>query len=1464
MIFEVICGNFSLRDALAGMKPANMLLNVCGSKASHPRRTVMRKALCRTVLAALAFSLWSFPAFAQSGCSSTNYGNGFTCVQETSSFNGGTTNHSVSATLPSAVTARDTILVAAEAAYPQLGESVGSVTDSLGNSFTAIPSSVNTHCAHYIEWFYASNVIGGLDTVTANFTGYANGGGGTVAPMEWNGVGGFDVAGLDGNSGCPYSNLVTTSDIVTGNEVDLILAFFVDTSGAGSITAGNGFGLINSFLGAADHGIEAQSVNSTATYSASFTLGGPVNWETNIVAFKSSSSGGGSGATCSNTSFGNGFSCVQKASSANGGTTNNSVSADLVSNVTSGNTIIVAADAAFQSLGETVSSVTDSLGNIYTSIPGSVNTHCVHYIEWFYSPHVVGGTDTITANFTGYSNGGGGTVVAMEWSGVGTFDRAGTDGNTGCPYSSTVNTSTINTTNADDLVLAFFADTSGAQTVAAGSGYSLIDSLVGGEDHGVEAETVSSTGSYSASFTLGASVNWEANIASFKSNGGVLPTLTSIAVTPLNPSVSAQTAQQFEATGTYSDGTVQNLTNIATWSSSYTTVATINTGGLAQGIGPGQTTIEASLGGVNGSTTLNVTAAITGCSFTNYGNGFTCIQKASNFNGGTYNASVSATLPSSVTSGDTILVAAEAGFAILGEQISSVTDSLGNSYSAIPGSLNTHCAHSIEWFYASNVLGGADTVTVNFSGYAKGGGGTVVAIEWSGVGAVDTSGVDGNSACPWSSTVTTSAITTNNADDLILAFFVDTSGALSVAPGSGYAIVDSFVGAADRGVEAQSVATTGTYSASFTLGSSVNWEANIVAFEAGRATGPPPTLVSIAVTPTSPSIDADNALQFTATGTYSDGSMRNVTDAVTWSSSLIGVATISSTGLAVGVAPGQTTIEAVSGTINNSVTLTVAADCSNTSFGNGFTCIQKSSMFNGGTSNKAVSAALPTSVTAGDAILVAVEAAFPALGEEISSVTDTLGNNYTAVANSLNTGCAHAIEWFYASDVLGGTDTVTANFSGYANGGGGTVIAMEWSGVGGLDVAGIDGNSPACPWSSTVTTAAIATTNADDLILAFFVDTSGAQTVAAGSGYLIIDSFVGAADHGVEAQSVSSTGSYSGSFTLGSSVNWEADIVSFKAGGSSGPPPTLISIEVTPTSPSMNAGNTLQFTATGTYSDGSKRNVTNAVTWSSSSQGVATINSSGLADGVGPGQTTIEAASAAINNSVTLTVTADCSSTSFGNGFTCIQKASNFNGGTSNSSVSATLPSNVTVGNTILVATEAAIPSEGEVVSSVTDSLGNTYTAIAGSVNTDCAHYIEWFYASNVIGGADTVTANFSGYAGGGGGTVAAMEWSGVGTLDVAGPDGNAGCPYSSAVTTSPITTTYTNDLVLAFFVDTAGAGSIAASGGYTLIDSLLAAADHGVEAQSVSSIGSYSALFALGASVNWEADIVAFKPTGR
>ena len=87
------------------------------------------------------------------------------------------------------------------------------------------------------------------------------------------------------------------------------------------------------------------------------------------------------------------------------------------------------------------------------------------------------------------------------------------------------------------------------------------------------------------------------------------------------------------------------------------------------------------------------------------------------------------------------------------------------------------------------------------------------------------------------------------------------------------------------------------------------------------------TLVSIAITPTDPSIVKGTNQQFVATGTFSDNTTQDLTITVAWSSSDAAVAAISnaagSNGLAASVTAGSTTITATSGSVSGTATLTV-------------------------------------------------------------------------------------------------------------------------------------------------------------------------------------------------------------------------------------------------------------------------------------------------------------------------------------------------------------------------------------------------------------------------------------------------------------------------------------------------------------------------------------------------------------
>ena len=77
-------------------------------------------------------------------------------------------------------------------------------------------------------------------------------------------------------------------------------------------------------------------------------------------------------------------------------------------------------------------------------------------------------------------------------------------------------------------------------------------------------------------------------------------------MTPSLPTIASGTAIQMTATGTYSDGSTQNITNLGELESSNPAAATVSATGLARRGAPGTAKITASSGGVNGATILTV------------------------------------------------------------------------------------------------------------------------------------------------------------------------------------------------------------------------------------------------------------------------------------------------------------------------------------------------------------------------------------------------------------------------------------------------------------------------------------------------------------------------------------------------------------------------------------------------------------------------------------------------------------------------------------------------------------------------------------------------------------------------------------------------------------------------------------------------------------------------------------------
>ncbi len=406
------------------------------------------------------------------------------------------------------------------------------------------------------------------------------------------------------------------------------------------------------------------------------------------------------------------------------------------------------------------------------------------------------------------------------------------------------------------------------------------DAAVVGEDSGLPPED-GGTPPSEASTGTDAAGDAQADVTSPPPDAG--PTLTSINLTPSNPSIAKGTTTQLTATGTFSDQTTGDLTAQVTWGSSASATATVASGataGLVTGVAAGTATITATVGAVSGTTIVTVTTAqLTAIAVTpatpTVPRGLTKQMTAT----GTFSDNTTQDVTTQATwASDTPATATvnnASGPRGLVTTVAIGTAKITATIGAVAGSTTvTETAATLV----------SIAVTPPTPSIAKG-----LIQQFAATGTYsDTTTQPLTTAVTWASGTPATATISN------------TSGSQGLAT---------------------SVAA-GTTQITATLGTIVSPPVTLTVTSA--------TLVSIAVTPGAPSIALGLTQQLVATGTYSDATTQPVTSSVTWASDTPGTATISnaagSQGLATSVAPGTTQITAsLAGMPSPPVTLTVTA-----------------------------------------------------------------------------------------------------------------------------------------------------------------------------------------------------------------------------------------------------------------------------------------------------------------------------------------------------------------------------------------------------------------------------------------------------------------------------------------------------------------------------------------------------------
>ena len=353
-------------------------------------------------------------------------------------------------------------------------------------------------------------------------------------------------------------------------------------------------------------------------------------------------------------------------------------------------------------------------------------------------------------------------------------------------------------------------------------------------------------------------------------------TLASINVTPANTTIATLTTQDFSATGIYTDNTFQDLTAQATWVSSNPSVAPLN-GTVATGIAAGTTDISATVGGVTGSTPLHVTGA-------------------------TLNSIDVTPANPTIAVGFTIQFTATGRFSDGTSQDLTADVLWGSSQDANASVSNAGGSEGL----ASALQGGTSSISATIAGVT---GATLLTISTATLQSIEVLPANPSIAKGTTQALTATGHFSDGSSASITSQVSWSSTSLGVATMSNAAGTKGVATAVNTGM-ATIIASLGILSGTTTL--TVN----------------PATLMSIAITPPNATTPVSTAVQYTATGTYSDGSMQDITTVVTWNSSDFGVATISSAagseGLATPVAAGgPATITATLNSVTGTTSLTV-------------------------------------------------------------------------------------------------------------------------------------------------------------------------------------------------------------------------------------------------------------------------------------------------------------------------------------------------------------------------------------------------------------------------------------------------------------------------------------------------------------------------------------------------------------
>ncbi len=348
----------------------------------------------------------------------------------------------------------------------------------------------------------------------------------------------------------------------------------------------------------------------------------------------------------------------------------------------------------------------------------------------------------------------------------------------------------------------------------------------------------------------------------------------------------------------------------------------------------------------------------------------------------------------------------------------------------------------------------------------------------------------------------------------------------------------------------------------------------------------PAALVGLAVTSDHLIVAAGTTTQFTARGTFTDGSTQDLSSTVAWTSSSLPIVTVSPSGLATGKAPGTSTISATQGVLHGTAAMTVSS-----------------------------ATILSLSVTAGTAsIPLGLAAQFAAKGKFTDGSTQDLTNSVNWASSPA--GIVSISASGLASSHAVGAATVTAS-SGSTRGT--APLNVSAAVLMGVDVRATNSSFPLGTTQQLIATGRLTDGTLRDITNTAAWSTSSGQVVS-----ITNNGFAAAVAQGTATISAAAPGASSTTVT-------GKTVLAVSA-------PQLTAISISPDKPVVPTGSRQPLAATGTFTDGSKQDLTQTGAWSSANPQVANISPSGIAIAQRAGTSTITSSFQGVVGSTLLTV----------------------------------------------------------------------------------------------------------------------------------------------------------------------------------------------------------------------------------